>query len=177
MTWLEELSIRFSNPKVVQTDRVFVENGCNVNLASLPDSSIVLRVDGLNKKVNWVADLINSSHRCDYVVVSDLHGVMMLDLLEMKSSVGHPQRALSQLTSSLEILNQAIDSCAIEIPKHEIRSAVVGPIPHKPALDQMRSHIRKLLEKSKFVYIADGDDIWKTFQQESPLNSDSNNLH
>lgn len=182
MTWLEELSIRFSGPKVVQTDRVFVEDGCNVNLASLPDSSIVLRVDGLNKdglnkKVNWVADLINASHRCDYVVISDLNSIMIVDLLEMKSSVGHPQRALSQLISSLEILNQAIDSCAIEIPKHEIRSAVVGPIPHKPALDQIRSHIRKLLQKSKFVYIADGDDIWKTFQQESPLNSDSNNLH
>lgn len=174
MTWLEELSIRFSDPKVVQTDRVFVENGCNVNLASLPDSSIVLRVDGLNKdglnkKVNWVADLINGSHRCDYVVISDLNNTMIIDLLEMKSSVRHPQYALSQLISSLEILDQAIDSCTIEIPKHEVRSAVVGPIPHKSALYQMRSHKGKLSEKSKFIHILDGDDIWMALQSENPI--------
>ena len=138
-----------------------------MNLASLPDSSIVLNVDGLNKKVDWIADLVNAFPRCDYVVVSDLHGVMMLDLLEMKSSVSHPQRALSQLISSLEILNQAIDSCAIEIPKHKIRSAIVGPIPGKSALEQTRRHRRELLEKSEFVYIDSGDDIWKTFQREN----------
>lgn len=169
MTWLEELSVRFNNPKVVQTDRVFVEDGCNVNLASLPDSSIVLRVDGLNKKVNWVADLINGSHRCDYVVISDLNNTMIIDLLEMKSSVRRPLHALSQLISSEEILNQAIDSCAIEIPKHEVRAAVVGPIPHKSALDQMDSHKGKLLEKSKFIHILDGDDIWMALQSENPI--------
>ena len=113
----------------VQTD-YYEKSGCDLNLTSIPEDSIVIDVDALLQHHGQARSVIGQDQRCDIAIFALRYGTPTVLLIEATTAASRPSRklrsALQQLGVSFDNFASLMQGCDIQIPELERYAVIVS---------------------------------------------------
>ena len=174
MTWLDEIENRIGYPSAVVSERRFVEDNTTIDLTSLPNQSLVLRVRHLERRRSGLSHAFEGRRRCDLVALIDSSTKPRIVFIEAKSGKDSNNvdsaDATHQLASSIEIMSDAVNDCALELPFANLSECEVTAV---CAMESLRGSRTTSRLQRRFTarfyrdnrvplhYLSAGRDIWQ----------------
>ena len=120
MSWIDDVKTRIDFLNAVVSQMQFNEEGTSIDLTSLPGPNLILKVRYLERRQSGVKHFFRERRRCDVVaLIASLPKPTMI-FIEAKSGIDRnntdSSESLDQLASSLQIMSDAIDECALDLP-------------------------------------------------------------
>ena len=146
----------------------YEKSGCDLNLASLPDDSLVLDVDAFLKHHETAQSVVGQDRRCDLAVFALRNGAPCVLLIEATTASSRPSRKLragiEQLSQSFDNLASLMNDCDIQIPEVEkygvIVSKKVGRNTTNNDTIETESRNFENTYEANFRIVRSADDIW-----------------
>ena len=172
MDWINALTFRFRNSRVLLTEKSFEQDGCQINLESIPDHSAILNADELKIRVQDVANVINGHPFCDLVALFHSDEQPIAILIEAKSGGSHSnvrtRQAINQLRWSMDhFANISVNCSALPVdctcfPVMTFKKPIDAVLRSDSVKEQMRDFRRQY--RARIRYILAGKDIWQEIQ-------------
>lgn len=179
MSWLHSIENRINYPRAVVSDLCFVEDKTTINLGSLPNPNLVLRVRYLERRQSGLNHIFQERSRCDVVAFIDSQPKPTIVFIEAKSGNDSNNRdsanALEQLQSSIEIMADTVDDCSLELPFGSLHECEVKSVcvmesmrGNRPANESQRQFTTQFYRQNRISlqYIPAEQDIWRSIQGE-----------
>ena len=173
MSWIGHIQSRYSQSDIIVQDRLVDVEGCEVDLRSFPEPNVVLWVDQLIKKDEFVKPFSyhdasqKMKKRCDLIVIIQRNTNVDIFLIEAKKSNlrKHQQRpvheAIDQLRSSKYIFDAVLSNCSINL---DVASVIGIAVTTTPTMSEVStSRASKITRKTGMIiqYARCGEDVWK----------------
>lgn len=172
MTWINHLATRFSNSRVLQTEKCFIQDRCPINLNSIPDPSVILDADELKTRVEDVDNVIGGSPFCDLVALFDTDRRPTAILIEAKTDQTHTnartREAINQLSWSFDHFDSVSSICVllpIECTLYPVFTftKISDAVLRSPSVKQEARDFRRR-HRTRVRFIPAGIDIWQSIQ-------------
>ncbi len=178
MSWLNDVEDRIGLPNAVESQPRFIEDQTHIDLTTLPEPNLVLKIRYLERRRSGVNHFFRGRSRCDIVALIDSDPKVKIILVEAKSGADSnnsaSEQALDQLTSSLEIMRDAINECTLNLPFNSlavcethavcVMASMRGSRPANVAQRQFRTQFYRS-NRVPLQYISADQDIWQAIQQ------------
>ncbi len=151
----------------VQTDS-HEKSGCDLNLTSIPEESIVIDVDVLLQHHELSQVVVGQDRRCDLAVFALRNGAPTVLLIEATTTSSRPSRklrsGLEQLSESFENLASLMQACDIQIPEVEKYGVIVSKkvgrnTTNNDAIETERRKFENAHDANVRI-VKSSDDIW-----------------
>ena len=152
MGWIEQISDRFRNSRVLKSSKTFTQDRCPIDFSSIPDPSAVLDADALLARVEEVENIVDRNPYCDLIAVCESNEQPTTIFVEAKTDRTHTnarvREAISQLSWSFDHFTGISAIC----PTLPIPASVS---PWSPSLELTTTFCVALPSKSKLESSAD----------------------
>ena len=175
MVWINTLAFRFRNSLVLQTEKSFIQDGCHINLESIPDSSVILDADELKTRVQDVENIIDGNPFCDLVALFQSDDQPTVILIEAKSGGSHSnvrtRQAINQLSWSMDhfadisAICSALPVVCVRFPVLTYTKPINAVLRSQAVKENSRQFRRKY--RTRIRYVPAGKDIWQFIQGKS----------
>ena len=172
MAWINALTLRFRNSRVLISEKSFAQDGCQINLDSIPDHHVTLNADELKTRVEDVDNIIDGHPYCDLIVLFQSDDRTIAILIEAKSGRSHSnvrtRHAIDQLSWSLDHFANVSAICPV-LPVDCTRFPVLTytkPIDAVLRSDSVKEKYRQFRRQHRIRirYIRAGRDIWQVIK-------------
>lgn len=178
MSWLNDVENRIGLPNAVESQPRFIEDQTHIDLTTLPEPNLVLKISYLQRRRSGVNHFFRGRSRCDIVALIDSDPKAKIILIEAKSGSDSnntaSEQALGQLTSSLDIMRDAIDECTLNLPFSSLAACESHAVcvmesmrGNRPANESQRRFTTQFYRQNRvpLQYIPSDQDIWQAIQQ------------
>ena len=176
MGWIEQISDRFRNSRVLKSSKTFTQDRCPIDFSSIPDPSAVLDADALLARVEEVENIVDRNPYCDLIAVCESNEQPTTIFVEAKTDRTHTnarvREAISQLSWSFDHFT-GISAICPTLPISCQRFAVVtftrinDNVLRSPTVKEQAREFRRQ-HGSRIFYVRAGDDIWQAIRNNRP---------
>ena len=180
MIWLDDIECRIRIPDAVESNPRFFEDGTRIELTGLSKPNLVLKTRYLERPRSGMDRFFENRPRCDIVAIVATEPKPTIILVEAKSGGDSnnyaSKRAQDQLSSSLEILSDAIEKCSLNLPFDSLDACETHAV---CVMESMRGNRPSNSRQQRFAaefyrqnhvplkYIPSDQDIWEAILSNS----------
>lgn len=173
MSWLGHIQSRYNQSGVIVQSRLINVKGCQVDLRSFPKPNVVLCVDQLVKKNEFVKRFAyhdasqKMKQHCDLIVIIQENTNIEIFLIEAKKSnlrkrQQRPvQKAIDQLRSSKYIFDAVLNNCSINLDVESVIGIAVTTTPTMSEVSTSKARQTGMIIQNVLC----SEDVWKRIHE------------
>ena len=178
MSWLNDVENRIGFPNAVESQTRFIEDQTHIDFTTLPEPNLVLKTRYLERRRSGVRHFFRDRSRCDVVVLIDSQHNTTIILVEAKSGADSnnsaSKQALAQLTSSVNIMRDAISECKLDLPFNSLAACESHAVcvmesmrGNRPANATQRRFATRFYRQYRvpLSFVSAEQDIWQEIQR------------
>ena len=178
MSWLQDVENRIGFPNAVETQPRFIEDNTSIDFTTLPEPNLVLKTRHPERRRSGVRHFFRDRSRCDVVVLIDSRPKATIILVEAKSGADSnnsaSRQALAQLTSSVNIMRDAISECQLNLPFNSLVACNSHAVcvmesmrGNRPANAMQRRFTTRFYRQNRIPlsFVPADQDIWQEIQR------------